>query len=100
MNLAEEVHQHDLLKVRIQPVVKCTAFEDNSGALELARSPKMRPRTKHINVKYHHFRSHVGQGPGKIQIEAISTSDQLADIFMKAVSVDLFFKFRAAILGW
>jgi hypothetical protein len=36
---------------------KCKLFEDNSGAMTLAKSPAMRPRTKHINVKYHHFRS-------------------------------------------
>jgi hypothetical protein len=41
------------------PTVKCKLFEDNSGAMTLAKSPAMRPRTKHINVKYHHFRSFV-----------------------------------------
>ena len=39
-----------------KPQINCTLFEDNSGALILAKSPAMRPRTKHINVKYHHFR--------------------------------------------
>jgi hypothetical protein len=34
-------------------------FEDNAGAIELAKTPKMRPRTKHLNIKYHHFRQHV-----------------------------------------
>ena len=29
--------------------VNCTVFKDNSGALELARLPKMCPHTKHIN---------------------------------------------------
>jgi hypothetical protein len=43
---------------KIQPTVKCTIFEDNNGALELAKAPKMCPRTKHIvAIKYHHFRS-------------------------------------------
>jgi hypothetical protein len=31
-------------------------FEDNSGALELARLPKLLYRIKHINMCYHHFR--------------------------------------------
>ena len=35
------------------------AFEDDSGALEIAQLPKMHPRTKHINICYHHFREHV-----------------------------------------
>jgi hypothetical protein len=37
--------------------IHCRLFEDNSGAHELVTTPKMRPRTKHINVKYHHFAS-------------------------------------------
>jgi hypothetical protein len=41
------------------PRVHCKAFEDKSGALKLARLPKLRPRTKHINIKYHYFREHV-----------------------------------------
>ena len=56
-------------------------FEDNAGAIELARCPKLRPRTKHIAVKYHHFRDHVQQGD--IMIKPISTNDQIADLFTK-----------------
>ena len=40
-------------------LMKCTAFEDNNGALEMAKTPKMRPRTKHIAIKYHHFCTHI-----------------------------------------
>ena len=39
--------------------VFCHAFEDDSGALEIAKLPKMHPRTKHINICYHHFRERV-----------------------------------------
>ena len=42
-----------------------TVFEDNAGALELARCPKMRPRTKHIAVNYHHIRDHVQKGTSR-----------------------------------
>ena len=35
--------------------LKCTVFEDNLGALELATVPKMRPCTKHINVRIPSF---------------------------------------------
>jgi hypothetical protein len=41
------------------PKVHCKLFEDNSGALEMARLPKMRPRTKHLCVKMPRFREHV-----------------------------------------
>ena len=38
-----------------KPLVTCRVFEDNVGALELANNPKLRPRTKHIAVQFHHF---------------------------------------------
>jgi hypothetical protein len=34
-------------------------FEDNNGALQLARAPRMTPRTKHYGIKYHFFREYV-----------------------------------------
>ena len=37
--------------------IKCTVFEDNDGAVELVKARKIIPRTKHIDIKYHHFRS-------------------------------------------
>ena len=42
-----------------RPSVKCKVFEDNNGAIELAKAPKIRPRTKHIALKYHRFREHI-----------------------------------------
>lgn len=68
------------------PTVYCKAFEHNSGALELAKSPRLRARTKHINIVYHHFREHVRKC--MIHFFPISTTDQLADIstnFVKAL---------------
>ena len=44
------------------PSVKCKVFKDNNGAIELAKSPKICTRTKHIALKYHHFREHVRKG--------------------------------------
>jgi hypothetical protein len=58
----------------------------------------MRPRTKHINNKYHHFRSHVDRKI--IQIQQVKTEEQLADFFTKQCSLDLFRKFRKEIMGW
>ena len=78
--------------------VKCKAFEDNTGALELANVPKMRPRTKHINIKYHHFRHHVDRGD--ISVQHVGTQEQIADIFTKPLAAELFAKHRKALLGW
>ena len=81
-----------------KPLVRCTAFEDNSGAIELAKAPKLRPRTKHINIKYQHFRDAVDKGD--IKIEKIDTKDQLADIGTKPLSAKPFKKLRKRLMGW
>jgi hypothetical protein len=57
MQLLKEIQDRGFSVPTSTPVVHCRLFEDNSGALELARVPKMRSRTKHMNLKYHHFRS-------------------------------------------
>eukprot|EP00957_Ditylum_brightwellii_P087858 6690782-Ditylum_brightwellii.AAC.1 len=75
----------------------CKVFEDNSGALELARVPKMRPRTKHINIVMHHFRSYVRQK--LIHVLPIESANQPADTFTKAVEQNLFIKHCKFLLG-
>lgn len=64
----------------------------------MARTPRMRPRTRHINLKYHHFREAVTAG--LVSIHAITTDNQIADIFTKPLPHDLFVKFRKQIMGW
>jgi hypothetical protein len=80
------------------PTVHCKAFEDNSGALEMAQTPKMRPRTKHLNIKYHHFREAVEDG--LVTIHSIGTKDQLADIFTKPLPEAMFQNLRMKIMNW
>ena len=59
----------------------CKIFEDHNVAIELSRAPNIRPHTKHITLKYHHFREHVLKG--LIEINPIDTREQVADIFLK-----------------
>jgi hypothetical protein len=80
------------------PLVHCKVFEDNSGALEMGRLPKMRPRTKHICVRMHHFREHVRKG--RISLHKIPTRFQLADIATKPQPVLLFQEQRESLLQW
>jgi len=44
------------------PAVHCKVVEDNTGALEWSRLPKMRPRTKHLCVRLHHFGENADKG--------------------------------------
>jgi hypothetical protein len=80
------------------PLLSCTLFEDNKGALALATDHKARPRTKHIGLKYHHFRSHVLSG--LVKILPISTFEQTADIFTKPLPAVTFRYLRAKLIGW
>jgi hypothetical protein len=81
MGLLQEMREQDFKVLCTKPYVYCKVFEDNSGALELARLPKLCPRTKHINVCYHHFCKHVRKG--LIKIFPIDTKDQIADALTK-----------------
>ena len=59
-------------------------FEDNKGEEELANIPKIRPRTKHVAVKYRHFREAV---KSKILlVKRVDTIKKLADIFKKPLA--------------
>jgi Reverse transcriptase (RNA-dependent DNA polymerase) len=80
------------------PLVHCKVFEDNSGALEMGKLPKMRPRTKHICVRMHHFREHVRTG--RISLHKIPSRLQLADIATKPQPIALFREQRESLLQW
>jgi hypothetical protein len=84
MGLLQEIREQDFKTLCPKPYVYCKVFEDNSGALELARLPKLSPRTKHINVCYHHFCGHVQKG--LIKIFPVDTKDQIADALTKPLA--------------
>jgi hypothetical protein len=98
MDLLEEAVAQGVPVELGPPVIHCKAFEDNSGALQLARLPKMRPRTRHIAVKYHHFREAVAKG--RISIQHVSTDKQLADVLTKNLARDQFLRLRKGVMGW
>ena len=98
MRLVEELKEQLKVPMDTIPTVRCKLFEDNSGAVELANVPKMRPRTKHINTKYHHFRAYVAKG--LIKVLKIGTEEQLADILTKNLKEELFLQIRKWICGW
>jgi hypothetical protein len=63
----------------------------------------MRPRTKHIAVKMHHFRSFVkadANPNGTIEIVKIDTTKQKSDLLTKPVGPIVLERLRFSILGW
>ena len=98
MELLKEMKAEGFSVEVTRPQVHCKVFEDNSGAIELATVHKTRPRTKHLNVKYHHFRHHVDSG--EVMIASISSDEQQADLLTKPLSEELFERHRAKIMSW
>ena len=98
MGILKEAVEQGVKSTDVPPKIHCTVFEDNSGALELARMPKIRPRTKHINQSYHHFREYVERQ--EIHNQATPTEEQLADILTKPLPENPFVRHRQSIMGW
>jgi hypothetical protein len=69
-----------------------------NGALILATTPRMTPRSKHIAVPDHFFREHVAAGT--IKIFKIATNDNKADIFTKGLDKIDFQALRKLLMGW
>jgi hypothetical protein len=98
MELLKEMKEHGFPVRTAGSKVHCRAFEDNTGALEIAKTHKYRPRTKHLNVKLHHFRDYVTRG--EISIHHIDTNDQLADYLTKPVNLQTMERLRPLVMGW
>ena len=79
-------------------IPQSTVFEDNDACLKFARMPKLTPRTKHIGVPYHWFRTQVENL--EIHIERVDTTMQLGDQFTKGLTVDLFRVACKRLMGW
>jgi len=59
-------------------------YIDNNSALKLTRNPEFHNRSKHIEVKHHFVREKVEEGV--INTQRVQTTDNLADVFTKALS--------------
>jgi Reverse transcriptase (RNA-dependent DNA polymerase)/GAG-pre-integrase domain len=98
IELLKEMKHQGFHLLSTVPNIHCQVFEDNSGAIELATVQKYRPRTKHINTQYHHFRHYVDKK--EVLIQHIGTEEQQADMLTKPLSKPLFLKHRQATMGW
>ena len=80
-------------------IMKSTVFEDNNGALANALTPKISPRTKHIAVKVHWFKEHIGEAKG-VTVKKVDSEFQKADIFTKGLAEEPFVRIRKLLMGW
>jgi len=66
--------------------------------LEIATVFKLRPRTKHLNTRFHHFWQY--QERGEIEILPIDTTMQVSNILTKPLELATFVCHRLAMMGW
>jgi len=69
-----------------------TVYEDNQGAIALAKNPEFHKRTKHIDIRYHFVREKVESG--QVALQYCPTQDMLADIMTKAIAAPQFAALR------
>ena len=82
---------------KLKFVSSSTVYEDNNGAIVVTTSPRMTPSSKHIAIKYHWFRQHVGK---EFVIRKIGSENQKADIFTKGLQGQIFLRIRKLLCGW
>jgi histone deacetylase 1/2 len=76
------------MKLRCPPRLWC----DNLGATYLCANPVFHARAKHIEIDFHFVREKVARR--QLDIRFVSTKDQVADGFTKALGTRLFEQFR------
>eukprot|EP00957_Ditylum_brightwellii_P108602 8283215-Ditylum_brightwellii.AAC.1 len=72
-----------------KPSFVCKVHEDNQSCIKMATGSKFTPRTKHIALKYHHFKSHVKNG--QVDISYCPTDLQPADILTRTLPSKSFY---------
>ena len=100
INILNEMKEYGFDVLPNSPTVHCKLFEDNSGALAIAKFPKMRPRTKHICCKMWHFVEFTSREDNPFEFLKIDTSMQPADALTKPLAFEVFIRHRKWLLGW
>jgi hypothetical protein len=67
---------------------------DNKSTIVLSKNPLHHDRSKHIDMRYHFVHDCVERG--EVDIDHVSTNDQLTDILTKALGRVKFVELRAA----
>uniref|UniRef100_A0AAV1UQ06 Integrase catalytic domain-containing protein n=1 Tax=Peronospora matthiolae TaxID=2874970 RepID=A0AAV1UQ06_9STRA len=73
-----------------------TIYEDNQGAIALAKNPEFHKRTKHIDIRYHFVREKVEKN--QVVLQYCPTQDMLFDIMTKAIAAPQFTVLRTKLV--
>ena len=97
--LLQEIGTKLDLPIIKKSLVLSTVFEDNQSCLSLVNVPKMSPRNKYLALKYHFFRSNIGEDKGIIA-KWTPTDRQRADLMTKGLGPTQFKAIRKLLMGW
>jgi hypothetical protein len=78
-----------LFGVQLRPTV---IYCDNQSCIKLSENPVFHDWSKHIKIRYHFIRDYVQRGV--VELQYISTEEQVADILTKALNMGKFVFFR------
>jgi hypothetical protein len=105
--LLQELHQHSLIHfpndaflntTRTHTLSATTVYEDNEACIVLANNDAAKPRTKHIAIKWQHFKDQIKQG--LIKVIKVDSSYNWADILTKPLTRYKHDSLRKMIMGW
>ena len=91
--IKELIHLKQLIIETTELQPKVQAYCDNQAAIAIATNPCDHSRTKHIDVKFHFIRSALKDHI--IELDYVPTSDNIADIFTKALARPTFERLRS-----
>jgi hypothetical protein len=106
-HLVQDLHQHSFLSIPLDNVFSQTKtnnlkasqiFEDNASCIILAYSDGTKPRTKHLSLKWYHFKDHLWAG--HIVISKVASNLNWADILTKPLCSPKHNTLRKLIMGW
>ena len=106
-HLLQEIHKHGLVDLPLSENYNVTRtntfeasqiFEDNASCIILAHSEATKAQTKHIALKWHHFKDQIRNGFNKIV--KVDTNFNWADIFTKPLLCQKHDNLPKMIMGW
>ncbi|KAH9123907.1 hypothetical protein AeMF1_005234, partial [Aphanomyces euteiches] len=94
--VSEALYLQQLLHQLKVPTKTVTLFEDNMGAIHLAKNPVHHDGTKHFDIRLHRVRDYIEKK--KVQVCYVRTTEQLADGLTKPLTGAKFNEFKQFLL--
>jgi hypothetical protein len=99
VEVAKEIlfFKHVLTQLRYNIILPICINVDNQSAIKIAEHDVFRDRTKHIDIKHHFLHDCINDKIIKLVWK--ESKLEIADIFTKPISTDLFTQHRAKLLS-